>query len=331
MKSIDQILLENAYSSVLFSEANISNEAVLIDEIEQLLDEKEVQDSSPIRQWFKTQYLKWFKSNVDDDKKSAIPHQYKEGEPEWMSREGVMDFSGFKDEQKQKLSHMVDYFKTLSDIDLKSLYKEPLKVIEDKMSKWEKTLAKKINKSKLSPLVEGIDFEVISKTKDSNGAPMCWVKLLTKEAFKFEGDSMGHCVGGYNPNKSGLSIISLYDEDNLPHVTLEIQEKRIKQIKGKQNAAPIEKYLEACMKFVRYLTDNKGYEVVGDGKNIGMASFKDKFYYKDSEQWNKIHTTEIIPMQEKAFEALKKRIVVVASESYEYVLEYLKPLRSKYV
>ena len=331
MKSKDQMMLEEAYSSVLFNEANISNEVVLLDAIKKLLDYKEVQDSSPIRDWFKDKYLKWFKSPQDDDKKSVVPHQYKEGEPEWMSREGIMDFSGFKDDQRQKLSHMVDYFKTLSDIDLKSLYKEPLKVIEDKMSTWERTLAKKVNKSKLSPLVERTDFEFISKTKDSNGAPMRWVKLLTKKAFKFEGDSMGHCVGGYNPNKSGLSIISLYDEDNLPHVTLEIQGKNIKQIKGKHNAAPIEKYLDACIKFVRYLTDEKDYEVVGDGKNIGMLEFKRKFYFKDSEEWNKIHTTEIIPMQEKAFEALKKRIIEVASESYEYVLEYLKPLRAKYV
>ena len=330
MKSKDQMLLEEAYSSVLFSEANISNEPVLIDEIEKLLDDKEVQDSSPIRQWFKTQYIKWFKSPQDDDKKSVVPHQYKEGEPEWMSREGVMDFSGFKDDQKQKLSHMVDYFKTLSDIDLKSLYKEPLKVIEDKMSTWERTLAKKVNRSKLSPLVEGTDFEVISKTKDSNGAPMRWVKLLTKAAFKFEGDSMGHCVGGYNPG-GGLSIISLYDDDNLPHVTLEFRKKKINQIKGKHNAAPIEKYLDACIKFVRYLTDEKDYEVVGDGNNIGMLEFKNKFYFKDSEKWNTIYTTEIIPAQEKAFESLRKRIIVVASESYEYVLEYLNPLRAKYV
>jgi hypothetical protein len=327
----DQQLLEEAYSSVLISEANISNENVLIGEIEKFLDDKEVQDLSPIRQWFKTQYLKWFKSNVDDDKKSAIPHQYKEGEPEWMSREGVMDFSGFKDNQKQKLSHMVDYFKTLSDIDLKSLYKEPLKVIEDKMSKWERTLAKKVNKSKLSPLVEGTDFEVINNTKDSNGAPMRWVKLLTKKAFKFEGDSMGHCVGDYNPGSKRLSIISLYDEDNLPHVTLEIQGKNINQIKGKQNDAPIEKYLEACIKFVKYLTDNQDYKVIGDGGNIGMIEYNNFFYFKDSDSWRKMFNTEILPKQQKALDSIKKRIIEVASESYEYVLEYLKPLRAKYV
>lgn len=205
------------------------------------------------------------------------------------------------------------------------------KVIEDKISKWEKTLAKKMEKAKLSPLVEGTDFEVISKTKDANGAPMRWVKLLTKAAFKFEGDSMGHCVGGYNPSKKGLTIISLYDSDDLPHVTIEINEKEIKQIKGKQNAAPIQKYIEPCVKFVRYLTDKQGYTVVGDGDNIGMSGYNGKFYFTDSEAWQKIYSTEIAPKQQKAFEEIRKRIVTVASESYEYVLEYVKPLKSKYV
>jgi hypothetical protein len=319
------------FKSFYLKEANISNEALLVDELEKSLSEKGIESSSPIRNWFKTQYLKWFKSNVDDDKKPITPHQYKEGEPEWMSREGIMDFGGFSDQQKQKISHMIDYFQTLSEIDLKSLYKEPLKVIEDKISKWEKSLSKKMEKAKLSPLVEGTDFEIITSSKDSNGAPMRWVKLLTKKAFKFEGDSMGHCVGGYNPSKKGLSIVSLYDSDNLPHVTLEIQGKNIKQIKGKQNAAPIEKYIDACIKFVSYLIDNKQYKVTGDGDNIGMIDYDNEFYFYNSNQWKKIYEEKIAPMQQKKFEELKKRIVEVTSESYTYILEYLKPLESKYV
>jgi hypothetical protein len=308
-------------------EANISNDTLLLNQLDQSLDEKGVDKSSPIRNWFKTQYLKWFKSNVDDDKKPVIPHLYKEGEPEWMSREGIVDFVGFNDSQAQKISHMIDYFQSLSDIDLKSLYKEPLKVIEDKMSKWEKTMSKKMEKAKLSPLSEGTDFEVISETKDANGSPMRWVKLLTKKAFEFEGDSMGHCVGKYKPDREGSSIVSLYDSDNLPHVTIQILKNKIKQIKGKQNAAPIEKYVDACIKFVRYLTDIKGYKVIGDGNNIGMVEYSNNYYFTDSDKWKTIVTKIIEPKQQKAFDELKKRIIVVASEAHVYVLEYLKGLK----
>lgn len=45
------------------------------------------------------------------------------------------------------------------------------------------------------------------------------------EALKYEGDTMGHCVGGYTPDvASGKSrIFSLRDAKNEPHVTIEVK------------------------------------------------------------------------------------------------------------
>lgn len=314
------------FKQFYLKEANLSSDAELIASLGTILNDKGVDQQSPITAWFKSQYLKWFKSNIDDDKKPVVPHQSKEGEPEWMSRPGIVDFKGFEDSAAQKIGHMVDYLKTLSDIELKSLYKEPYAVITNKIDQWEKTLSKKMETAKLSPLTEGTDFEVLTNTKDSAGQPLRWVKLLTKAAFKFEGNSMGHCVGGYNPDKKGLTIISLYDKDNLPHVTLEVQGKNINQIKGKQNAAPIEKYQDACMKFVRYLVDQKSYKVTGDGENIGMQEDTGKFYFEDSKEWQEIWNTKILPRQQKAFDEIKKRIKTVASEQFEYINKYVKQL-----
>ena len=50
-------------------------------------------------------------------------------------------------------------------------------------------------------------------------------KLETPEALQFEGDEMGHCVGGYaHQVESGrTSIYSLRDEKGMPHVTMEIE------------------------------------------------------------------------------------------------------------
>jgi len=314
------------FRDFFLKEANITSDIELLKQIDQELNEKDVASDSPIRAWFKSQYVKWIKSNVDDDKKPLKKHEYQQGEPEWMSKEGIMDFAGFNDQERQKLAHMVDYFKTLSNNDLKSLYKEPMAVIQAKMADWEKQMSSKMEKKKASPLVQGTDFEVIHTTKDANGAAMQWVKLLTKAAFKFEGDAMGHCVGGYNPAKKGLTIISLYDFDGLPHVTLEVQKKDIKQIKGKQNAAPIDKYQKPCIDFVRYLTDKQGYKVTGDGDNIGMMEYEGKYYFEDSELWKKVFEKEIVPKQQAAFEEIKKRIKIVASESFEYIQQYAKLL-----
>lgn len=314
------------FKQFFLKEANLASDIELLASLDSILKDKQVDEQSPIRAWFKSQYLKWFKSNADDDKKPTVPHEHKEGEPEWMSRPGIVDFKGFDDGAIQKIGHMVDYFKTLSDNELKSLYKEPYAVITNKIQQWEKTLSKKMEKSKLSPLQEGTDFEVLTSSKDSSGQPLRWVKLLTKAAFEFEGDSMGHCVGGYNPAKKGLKIISLYDKDNLPHVTLEIQGKKIKQIKGKQNAAPIEKYQQACYKFVHYLVTQKKYKVIGDGDNIGMEEYKDSYYFKDNKDWENVWNNEILPVQQKAFDEIKQRIKVVASEQFEYVASYVQQL-----
>ena len=48
-------------------------------------------------------------------------------------------------------------------------------------------------------------------------------KLRLEDALKYEGDTMGHCVGGYTPDvASGKSrIFSLRDAKNEPHVTIE--------------------------------------------------------------------------------------------------------------
>lgn len=324
MRRNDFNQLASLYESVyVVNEANLASDQTLIAALDEALGEKGVGGASPISKWFKTQYLKWFKSPEGDDKKNVSQHQYTDGEPEWMSKEGIVDFQGFTENEKQKLSHMIDYFVSLDDRELATIYKEPYGVIVNKVAEWDRRLANKMSKAKLSPLVEGTDFKVIRKTQDEAGAPMKWVKLLTPAAFKFEGDAMGHCVGGYNPSKKGLDIISLYDDDNLPHVTLEIQNKEIRQIKGKQNAAPTATYQPPCYEFIKYLVESQGYTVTGDGDNIGMAHFENAYYFRDTPEWKNIYENKIVPMQQKAFDEIKKRIKVIATEGYEYAASYM--------
>jgi hypothetical protein len=132
------------------------------------------------------------------------------------------------------------------------------------------------------------------------------------DALKYEGDTMGHCVGGYCPDvlEGKSRIYSLRDAKGEPHVTVEVkpanldhgmwyqsqpQEVKdaldaanykgynvrhspqfkeaeaalppiIKQIKGKQNARPIEKYDKYTQDFVK----SGKYSEVGDLQNTGL-------------------------------------------------------------
>jgi hypothetical protein len=121
-----------------------------------------------------------------------------------------------------------------------------------------------------------------------------------EDALKYEGDTMGHCVGGYCPDviQGKSRIYSLRDKRGEPHVTIEVQPMRgselgryaadlpegedvavmksppqkITQIKGKGNAKPKEEYLPFVQDFVR----GGEWSDVGDLKNTGLVRYEGK-------------------------------------------------------
>ena len=129
-----------------------------------------------------------------------------------------------------------------------------------------------------------------------------------EDALKYEGETMGHCVGGYCPDviEGRSKIFSLRDKKGQPHVTIEVappnkeytdtdevvqrfwethgrdpvnkQElmdfeglaPEIVQIKGKANRAPNPEYLPAVQDFVR----SQNWSNVGDLKNTGLVDLQ---------------------------------------------------------
>jgi hypothetical protein len=199
-------------------------------------------------------------------------------------------------------------------------------------------------KEALNPM-SGKQFQVF----DESGAPIAGAYGKTEEsaissatkqlgrpeletALKYEGDTMGHCVGGYCPDvMEGKSrIYSLRDQRGEPHVTVEVEPRTrgmkertdwfaqqpediqnkitaeaielektfpdaltswhkahkaivdkymgeelpsIRQIKGKGNARPIEKYDPYTQDFVR----SAEWSDVGDLKNTGLIKHEGKY------------------------------------------------------
>ena len=151
--------------------------------------------------------------------------------------------------------------------------------------------------------------------KDSMHSSRVSDQKQLEDALKYEGDTMGHCVGSYCPDVvAGRSrIFSLRDRRGEPHVTVEVkpqnhldyntwfnkqpeevqnriaqrrlQDKNhdiyegpeylaarealpplIYQVKGKQNARPIEKYDPYTQDFVR----SGNWDILGDFENTGL-------------------------------------------------------------
>lgn len=139
------------------------------------------------------------------------------------------------------------------------------------------------------------------ETQDKWGDLGRYATSKLKDALKYEGDTMGHCVGGYCDDvASGASrIFSLRDAKGQPHVTVEVKpadwyrneqgelmsrsggplgavkekphmmSNSIVQIKGKGNKKPNDEYLPFVQDFVK----SGKWSDVGDLGNAGLLEY----------------------------------------------------------
>lgn len=131
----------------------------------------------------------------------------------------------------------------------------------EEQKKWHQNrLAElKIHKIKIPSLDEDRIYFRFSDQKH-------FLYLLNEKDLKYEGQMMGHCVGAghYNARvKKGLSIIlSLRDEKNEPHVTIEINSnsRTVIQQYGKGNQEAVKKYRDLLKEFILFSSDFDGIE-----------------------------------------------------------------------
>lgn len=119
-----------------------------------------------------------------------------------------------------EVEHIIDYLKLHPTFRLQRLSYPQAKV---KADNWTKALNKKNKGQKDAGQVD----VVISFP---NGMKM--VRLLDQASKNWEGVHMGHCVAGYKDHKG---IYSLRDVHDYPHCTMEINGRKINQVKGKAN------------------------------------------------------------------------------------------------
>jgi hypothetical protein len=124
-------------------------------------------------------------------------------------------------------------------------------VAEQRSRKWHQRLRQRPTES-ITPEPEN-GTEIVISYPDG----WSWRKILGKDAMIREGEIMGHCVGrlGYYEQviRAKTAIVSLRDAQNVPHVTIEIDERQsaVRQIRGKQNQAVIDKYLPRVADFLK--------------------------------------------------------------------------------
>ena len=343
----------------LYYEANIANAEHLKNEIISLLKtnsrrKPNLEPGGAIYKWFTNNLMKFLTgpaTSVSYPFQQSLvglePHNYKEGEPEWMAKDDVMDFTDVGD--WPKMDHIMDYFNSLSDREREKIVKKPYEQVDKEVAQWDKELAEQ-EKSSEGRLKKDKDYEVIGKDGE-----FTWVKLKTKAAYECEGEGMGHCVGGYDPDDSDNTIISLWDKKGEPHVTIEMQDHKddpyhdsgppmdepssgrpggvgydleeIVQIKGKHNAPSADKYKDITARFVKKWLDGATFNdeaksikdldpsriVRDDGAGIGMFRHEGgdgawHWHFEDTKLWDKINKVDVIPVQQDRIQHILKRV-----------------------
>lgn len=117
-----------------------------------------------------------------------------------------------------------------------------------------------------------------------------WVRITDPVALDREGSIMQHCVGGGSYDEEmqqgRCEIYSLRDRNNQPHVTIDVvvlgrnkDNKEIEQIKGKQNASPVQKYAPYISAFL----NKSGFKVA----QTGEQDLSDTMLVQKDGQWGR--------------------------------------------
>ena len=99
------------------------------------------------------------------------------------------------------------------------------------------------------------------------GGGVAWWKLTGETCLTREGDLMGHCAADYVEDVASgdVTMLSLRDKNNNPHVTIELNENYkedqrgsidLAQIKGKGNQPPVEKYWKYVDELIKKISSS---------------------------------------------------------------------------
>jgi hypothetical protein len=205
-----------------------------------------------VRKWIDANLKNWFinKCNVLKEVKKA-----KKSDPSWVHTSiekgnlQAIDFQSRAFSQlNQDISHALSYLSTLNGR-LNHSVEDAIRLANEYILKID------LKKSETG------STEVMYTFKDGYTIK----KLLDQKELTREGNLMGHCAkdekqGYFNKIKSKeIELWSLRDASNGPHCTIEfdIKEKKVLQIKGKQNEGVVKKYIPYVKEFLQDLSKKK--------------------------------------------------------------------------
>ena len=255
------------------AEIVLSRNVINVDEIEEFLSAYKHPDKPAVDKWVQNNFRNWLIRDYDGAGEMRLQPDSPELKtfPDWAKKavekgETLYGVS-FDKPLIDKLEHVIDYL--MSDEAPKRLDALTVPEAMKQADAWTKMLTKK----KVNPLDAAEGEKIIKKYPDG----FTWRELTNEAALSREGTEMGHCVGSYwrEVQNGKTQIYSLRDTKNQPHITIEVSDNSLVQIKGKGNAAVASQYRAHGQDFVRELGGGDvDIQECRDLGNIGMFRIK---------------------------------------------------------
>ena len=177
----------------------------------------------------------------------------------------------WKDEPTAQFDESWFDYLQYSDISDEELLKKSIAEISAESEAWhEEEFANQDVGGEYTKGIEDEDAEQI----DGNW----WIVPIYKEDAEIEGAKMQNCIGSYCNPSDNKHLFSLRDKFNNPKISIEIVSNSrasiVKQIKGKQNKSPLQKYTLPVIKWLLDHPEHYGGGGTNDFWNIMPADEK---------------------------------------------------------
>lgn len=227
------------------------------------------------KQWIQSQLFQFLINRYTDPRGVQRISQPSEDHPEWLQQKLQSGAEVYQVQPTQELNanigEVADWINMWVQENPNSRIPFSWEVASQEAERWHKELSRMTAQDNPDDEAEGTD--VVYEHDDG----FYWVMISSPTCLSREGSRMGHCVGSYSAQvTSGRTrIFSLRNPQNHPAVTIEVNnpyegyqfvnpsakqtdlfaggndEGTVSQIKGKQNRAPVQKYVPHVIEFLR--------------------------------------------------------------------------------
>lgn len=294
------------YTSTMLTEANVVN----------IKDEFEGNSIAKYLKHFadnlgseeaKTTFIKKLsKLFINDERFLYAVRQLPANAPDWAKKamdDGQLMYFKPTQELDNNMEHLVHYVAAIEQ-DLQDQNKEKQVLAQRELAGFNKAESLDIIVTKSNEYFKrgskkaGRSEEGTKEILDS-GDGYRWLLLLDAEAYKREGKTLQNCIGSIwtreKAKREGKEIVVLRGPSNDSHVAARIDNRShaIEEMKGKNNAPPIDKYMPYVIHFVNNMKLTLGGGAVYDFQRAGYMYINDKLYSREDAIKEFIKTSKV--------------------------------------